>query len=197
MSERQTYKRDQICGIINSVLGKIQTPPEGMYNLLTRELEELKISMEEFAAQLHSSNVNDISETHIPNATDELYAVVAATEQATETIMGSCEEILETVKNIDPAIFQKIEACIVTIFEACTFQDITGQRIKKVTNNLKEIDAKTMSILSLLHSKTEGAEDISENKETACLLNGPGLPGNTLSQKDIDQLLSEFDDNNA
>ena len=35
------------------------------------------------------------------------------------------------------------EKNIVQIFEACTFQDVTGQRIRKVVGSLKAIDEKT------------------------------------------------------
>ncbi len=194
MNQVKTYGRDQIVGIINSVLGKIQAPSEEIQNQLVHELEELKASMEALAAQLHSSRVSDISETHIPTATDELFAVVEATEQATHTIMEACEKILETVKDADPELFKKIETHTVAIFEACTFQDITGQRIKKVTCNLKEIDEKTVSVLGLLHSNGTGGQSASPQSEgVVSLLNGPGLPGNSLSQDDIDKMLSEFD----
>lgn len=197
MAEQATYGRDQIVGIINSVLGKINAQSEEIPALLTTELAELRTIIENLGSQLHTSNIHDISEAHIPDATDELFAVIEATEEATHTIMESCEEILGVLKTERPELFEKVEKCIVSIFEACTFQDITGQRIKKVTGYLKEIDAKTASILKLL--KSSEAQEVSgaagESGQVVSLLNGPGLPHNALTQGDIDKLLEEFDGN--
>ncbi len=191
----QTYKRDQVVGIINSVLGKIKTPMEGSHETLGRELVELKDIIENLRNQIHTTQAADIGQTHIPTATDELDAVVATTETATQTIMESCEKILETMKSEKPEIFQQVEGCVVKIFEACTFQDITGQRIRKVVSCLKQIEAKTESILRAIEgeigdvtSKPGGGGD-----KVVSLLNGPALPQNAVSQDDIDKLLAELD----
>lgn len=197
MADQESYGRDQIVGIINSVLGKINTQSEEIPALLTTELADLRTIIEDLGSQLHTSNIHDINEAHIPDATDELFAVIEATEEATHTIMESCEEILGVLKNENPDLFEKVEKCIVSIFEACTFQDITGQRIKKVTGYLKEIDTKTASILKLLKSgeAQEKSTTSGEGGQVVSLLNGPGLAHNALTQGDIDKLLDEFDGN--
>ncbi len=200
MSGSATYKRDQVVGIINSVLGKIKTPMEHPHENLSRELIELKDIIENLRSQLHASQAADIGKTHIPTATDELDAVVGTTEQATQTIMESCEKILETMKGEKSAASQQVESCIIQIFEACTFQDITGQRIKKVVSCLKQIDQKTNSILKALEGEIGDlgtAKSEESGEKVVSLLNGPALPQNAVSQDDIDKLLAEFDNNNA
>lgn len=190
-----TYKRDQVIGIINSVLGKIKTPIES-HDSLTRELVELKEIIESLRKQLYATKVSDIGEMHIPTATDELDAVVGTTEHATQSIMEACETILEIMKNEDLGIFKQVETCVVKIFEACTFQDITGQRIKKVIGCLKDIDAKTSSILSAIQGELGDIQaQETESSKIVSLLNGPALPQNAVTQDDIDKLLAEFDNN--
>lgn len=197
MTKEAVYKRDQIVGIINSVLEKIQTPSQGIHGALINELGELKRSIENLGKQLHESDAGEISTSHIPNATDELYAVVQATEQASETIMGASEKILEVVKGADQEIFKDVQSYVVEIFEACTFQDITGQRIKKVTDYLKEIDVQTTLVLSLLEGKNNiEMANIAEETSDKSLLNGPSLPHKALSQEDIDKMLEDFEDDN-
>ena len=196
MTSSPTYKRDQVVGIINSVLGKIKTPMDVSHEILGRELTELKEIIENLRNQIHSSRATDIGQTHIPAATDELDAVVGTTEEATQTIMESCEKILEVMKGEKPEIFQQVETCVVKIFEACTFQDITGQRIKKVVTCLKQIDAKTTSILKALEGELgdiAGKAMDSKGENVVNLLNGPALPKNAVTQDDIDKLLAEFD----
>lgn len=197
MPNNSTYKRDQVVGIINSVLGKIQTPAQDvLHESLGRELTELRDIIENLRKQLHATQAGDIGQSHIPTATDELDAVVGTTEKATQGIMESCEQILESMKGQNPEIFKKVEGSVIKIFEACTFQDITGQRIKKVVTCLKQIEAKTGSILKAIEGELG---DVTSKGETGAgekvvsMLNGPALPQNAVTQDDIDKLLAEFD----
>lgn len=192
------YKRDQVVRIINSVLGKINVPGAPSHDSLSHELLELKDIIENLRSQLHSAEPDQIGQNFIPSAQDELDAVVGATEKATETIMDSCEQILNVTKDGSPLLAQQVENYVVKIFEACTFQDITGQRIKKVTTSLKKIDEKINQVLQALEGELLDARAPSATNapETTSLLNGPALPGNAISQDEIDKLLAEFDNGN-
>lgn len=80
------------------------------------------------------------------------------------------------------------------IFEACSFQDITGQRIRKVVRTLTDIEERVGHLISLLGDKAAGTGD-NEDKRVgdARLLNGPQLPPQAVSQDEIDKLLAELD----
>lgn len=197
MKSDGVYKRDQVVGIINSVLGKIRAPESVSHELLVQELSELKNIILSLRGQLHAAQPVDIKR-NIPNAKDELDAVISATEQATFGIMENCENALKALKGVPADVSKVIENHLVKIIEACTFQDITGQRIKKVMSYLKEIDAKTTTVLAALegelielNSKAEPAEE-----KSTSLLNGPALPQNAVTQDDIDKLLAEIDARN-
>jgi chemotaxis protein CheZ len=81
------------------------------------------------------------------------------------------------------------------IFEACSFQDITGQRISKVVGTLREIEGAVDKLLNLFGPGD--ADPLPEMEDTRSedeqLLNGPQLDGQGVSQDDIDKLLAEFD----
>lgn len=134
----------------------------------------------------------------------ELDAVIDSTEQATSTILGAIEEIETNAsmlramttsmagrENID-AILERV----VVAFEACNFQDLTGQRINKIVNVLKFIEEHLDRMIDAwggLDSFGEilgvnaGAVDIDDESS---LLNGPKLaddPGH-VDQGDIDAL---------
>lgn len=195
-----SYQREQVVDIINSVIGRLQAPSSLCRDTtLNKELVELKGIIDDLRRQLHAVQPGDISRMHIPSAADELDAVVGATEQATVTIMDCCEEVLKITKDASPDLSRMVEESVVRIFEACTFQDITGQRIRKVTNSLKAIDHKIKSVLSVMEGQlldtTENTVALASSKEVtpASLLNGPALPANAVSQDDIDKLLAEFD----
>jgi chemotaxis protein CheZ len=72
----------------------------------------------------------------------ELEAVVQATEQAANQIMEAAEAIgnwLESGRE-DPAAVQAIHQRLNAIFEACTFQDLTGQRIRRAIEHLQRVE---------------------------------------------------------
>ena len=89
---------------------------------------------------------------------------------------------------------------VMKIFEACSFQDITGQRITNVVKTLKEIEGKVSKIIAIIASRipgigdadTSSVEDTKSVNEEDNLLNGPQLPDKAISQDDIDKILSEF-----
>ena len=78
----------------------------------------------------------------------ELGAVVGGTEQATQQILEATEAIDQAAtalsKNTSPdqqkLLSEEIQERVVSIFEACNFQDLTGQRISKVMTTMKFIE---------------------------------------------------------
>ncbi len=76
------------------------------------------------------------------NSGIELEAVVQATEAAANTIMEAAEAISDWLHDgaRDPASLEAVAARINTIFEACTFQDVTGQRIRRAIQHLQQVE---------------------------------------------------------
>ena len=134
--------------------------------------------------------------------TGELGAVVGGTEQATQQILEATEAIdqaasaLAKVTSHDQQrlLSEEIQERVVSIFEACNFQDLTGQRISKVMATMKFIEnhiTVMMDIWGGIDAIRAHAPPIADDREgTARLLNGPKLDGDVghASQNDIDAL---------
>lgn len=130
----------------------------------------------------------------IPNATDELDAIVLATEKATNSIMEASEGIETAVENIDASAKEEVINNVTNIYEACSFQDITGQRISKVISTLQYIEEKLFSLMSNFADET-GLNDLQPKKARAekdSLLNGPQLPDEAKTQEEIDDLFDKL-----
>jgi chemotaxis protein CheZ len=140
-------------------------------------------------AQLRSI---EISHNHIPTATDELDAVVSETAKATGTIMDACEKIEKISGELGAPAGPELASSVTSIYEACGFQDITGQRITKVVKTLKHIEAKVSEIISAFGHTHPGIIAPAKEEEKN-LLNGPQLKNTASSQEDIDKLLASFD----
>jgi chemotaxis protein CheZ len=133
-----------------------------------------------------------ITSEKIPKAGKELDAIVRATEEATETIMAAAEQIMGA-DTADAEAYQALvnDACI-RIFEACSFQDLTGQRITKVVQTFTYIEDRIGTLLEA-HGDLLPAADGDAAEETAkvdggTVLEGPQLEGDGVSQDDIDAM---------
>jgi chemotaxis protein CheZ len=132
----------------------------------------------------------------------ELGAVVGGTEQATQQILEATEAIDQAAtalaKNTSPdqqkLLSEDIQERVIAIFEACNFQDLTGQRISKVMTTMKFIENRITAMMDIWGGvdeiKTHAPPKIDDRSEDDKLLNGPKLDGDVghASQDDIDAL---------
>lgn len=103
--------------------------------------------MAEARRDLAALQANDMRLRDLPGATDELSAVVAATESATNAILDAVEAIEKSAGGLAPEAGDPIREGVTRIYEACNFQDVTGQRITKVVNVLKEVDKTVFALM--------------------------------------------------
>lgn len=131
----------------------------------------------------------------------QLGAIVDATESATETILQAMERVGEMAARLpgagDAAERQALAAGITgeatQVMEACSFHDIAGQRISKVMGSLQFVEEHVSAMVDLW-----GRDEIEElagkvgpretNGADGVTLEGPQLPGQAISQADIDAL---------
>ncbi len=134
---------------------------------------------------------NDIGSTRIPGASQELDAVVRDTERATETIMSEGEALVAMQPTDLESYKAEVDAAILRIFEACSFQDLTGQRIKKVITTLRHIEDRVSRFAGALGVQDGTATETAEEaRDRELLLNGPAKDGPSTSQDDIDALFA-------
>ena len=163
---------------------------------LKSQLAELSEAILETKRELaHLSDPTLASKGEVRAATLELDAVVNATEAATNDIMSAAELIDDLASRLksqasnhhDATLAEEINDKVVNIFEACNFQDITGQRITKVVNTLNYIDDRVNTMMELWGAEQHEAAEIG-TPDDANLLNGPSMEGEGASQDDIDAL---------
>ncbi len=143
---------------------------------------------------------NELKGERIPEAGRELEAIVQATEAATGTIMDAAEEIMGA-DTATPGGSQAVNDACMRIFEACSFQDITGQRISKVVSTFTFIEER----LGLLEHTwgpeiADAAAAPEPEDEDSALMNGPALQGEGNDQDAVDNFFGEavcVEDSNA
>ena len=129
---------------------------------------------------------------------DQLDEIVRATEEASNTIIEAVEDTesklgaLRQTPHSKPYdhIIDQISENGMTILQACSFQDITGQRVTKLANALASIEARIDTLIETWgRSAVEHVviEEPPADDEDA-LLQGPSLEGEGITQADIDAL---------
>ncbi|MBM3564802.1 MAG: protein phosphatase CheZ [Alphaproteobacteria bacterium] len=130
---------------------------------------------------------------------EQLDAVVKATEKASDTIMGAMENndtlVMEIKKMVkDPTVNQKLDKISengAAVFEACSFQDITGQRINKVAKSLTYVEKHVNRLIEAWGKDAVQKTEVKPDKVKTSdedLLHGPQLEGKGVSQDEIDKL---------
>jgi len=132
--------------------------------------------------------------------------IVTNTENASNTILESMEAIDEMVGSLrasgDPAV---LEACdrindrVNQVFEACSFQDLTGQRITRLVKGLTFIEDRINAMIRVW-GRDEISKVIDEVKQEQTektvdekLLHGPQGENKAINQADVDKLFSQDD----
>ncbi|EME69196.1 hypothetical protein H261_14615 [Paramagnetospirillum caucaseum] len=169
-------------------------------SMLKTELRALAVCIEHTKAEIAALRPKDADDDRLMAVTFELDAIVSSTERATEQILEAAERIESIGKEIRAhasdsyigRLVEDINDTVSSMFEACNFQDITGQRITKVVKTLKYVEARINAMIEIWGP--ENISDVSpkifeEHKDDdSKLLNGPALENQGISQDEIDKL---------
>ncbi len=169
-------------------------------SMLKTELRALAVCIEHTKAEIAALKPRDTDDDRLIAVTFELDAIVSSTERATEQILEASEKIESIGKEIQAhaadsfisRLVEDIGDTIGTIFEACNFQDITGQRITKVVKTLKYVEDRINAMIEIWGP--ENIADVSpkifeeHRDDDSKLLNGPQLENKGISQAEIDNL---------
>lgn len=177
--------------VVESILSSLETDITDLDRMMYHEISTLTKYIRE--ARSNIANIPyEIRKQDIPNATDELDAVVLATADAADKILNAAEQMELIAKNIDPEASKKLSDTITLIYEACSFQDITGQRIFKVVQTLKHIEKKLEELFTSYGKGIVKSVVKEINTSNHALVSGPQLPKDAKNQDEIDKILNNI-----
>jgi chemotaxis protein CheZ len=170
---------------------KLKVELDLIYDAINRTKREIAV--------LHGKS---FSGEEMARVNGELGAVVGGTEEATQQILEAAEAIDQAASALTKVntpdqhkrLSEEIQERVISIFEACNFQDLTGQRINKVMTTMKFIENHITVMMDIWGGvdaiKAHAPPIVDEREGDAKLLNGPMLDGDDghASQNDIDAL---------
>jgi chemotaxis protein CheZ len=186
-----------IAGVTEILLATMRNYFNSIDTTLYSEFRGLSEYIQRARTEISELRPNDLKQEKIPRAGLELEAIVSSTETATGTIMDAAEEIMAADPEAENYVEGINEACM-RIFEACSFQDITGQRITKVVSTLTYIEERLHGLQDAWGPDIEDAEGDApevggdeDARPDQDLLNGPALDGEGIQQDQVDDLFGE------
>ena len=143
-----TVSVGEVADIVDRLMTALKADPAVSRRKLFTELKGLARLIRKTKDEIALLSPDDVKHEYLPKATDELDAVVAATDEATHAIMDATEIVEAAMSDIEGKARAQILDATTRIYEACGFQDITGQRITKVVGALKEIETRVDALLT-------------------------------------------------
>ncbi len=198
------YKdEDEVFRVVESLNAQLQA----MEKFVARRFDEISMEINATAQQVDMAEdgiikrfaevlevlgaINYNGDNHsAANTGVELQAVIDDTEEAANRILDAADRIVERVSNekdwqdeskLDN-LRETIKADIQEILLACTFQDLTGQRIRNTLQNLQDIENRISSTFDRLGIHIEPTQEAIESHITEAA-----------SQEDIDALFGGED----
>jgi chemotaxis protein CheZ len=172
-------------------LRQLKSETDAIYLALTRTKQEV--------AALH---VNAFGAAPA-RVTRELDAVAESAERATEQILGAAEDIEDAANTLSASLRRDqekslaldIQDNVLRIFEACNFQDLTGQRIAKVLTTMKFVEERIAHMIEIwggIDAFKPYAAAAAAEIETNTMLHGPKLDDDEghVTQDDVDAMFA-------
>lgn len=196
-AEETAVDQGEIEAIVGQVLSTMDLDLTAANLKFYAEIQSLAQFIHELKSEIATLRPDDITDEYLPSANDELEAIVGATEIATNSIFEAVEGIEALTEKMDEETASQVSDAVTQVYEACSFQDITGQRITKVVGALREIEQTIARLLDAFGENIQRiprearAEKKIESDED--LMNGPQMPDAAMNQDDIDAILNSFD----
>jgi chemotaxis protein CheZ len=152
---------------------------------LYSEVEQVAGYVARLRREIGGLRPRTLFQDQLPNVREELASVRGETQAAVERIMATAETLLSGAGHYSEAAMD--------ILDACTFQDLVGQRLSRASALLGEIE-KRIERFARAANIPDAAESfdrdriVREARREVLLVEGPQAAGEAIDQDSIDKL---------
>lgn len=167
--------------------------------LLAENLNALFKYVERVRVEIATLNKSDEGDDQFITMSKQLDGVVEATKDASDRIMDAVENSNVSVERLretltDPTQIELLDKIVDNnnvVFDACAFQDLTGQRVTKIVKSVSYVEERVTALRAIWGADQLDSVEVEfqdERTEDEKLLNGPQSKSEALGQADIDAL---------
>ncbi len=169
------------------------------FGLLEKNLKSLFSYVQRVRKEIAALNRDADGVDKFATMGDQLDAIVDSTKDATDIIMDALEQNGEIVDKLKQVITNEDQIALLNqvlvnnnaVFEACAFQDLTGQRVTKIIKSVTYVEDRVNTLMEIW-----GRKELDKIKfvpdpeltEDENMLYGPQLKADAISQDEIDKL---------
>ncbi len=178
-----TQHSEALVGLMSAFFERLDTRRSGDFQDIAEDIARAR-------QEIRDIRPHEIAESGLPSAGAELAAITGDTEVATNAIMTAAEAIIGMDASM-PGLKAAVDDKVMEIFEACAFQDITGQRVSKIVKVLSRIEERINHLadsLGIEDAEPTAEMTAEEKRRHDLLLNGPAIAGPETKQDEIDAL---------
>lgn len=169
------------------------------FELLEKNLKSLFSYIQRVRKEIATLNRDADGVDKFATMGEQLDAIVESTQDATDVIMDSLENNGDVVGKLKEVITDEDQIALLNqvldnnnaVFEACAFQDLTGQRVTKIIKSVTYVEDRVNTLMEIWGrkelEKIKTAPD-DESTEDEFMLHGPQLKADAISQDEIDKL---------
>lgn len=198
LAEYARRNRNADTNMLLDAIGRIEQTLSG--ERMSQDLDKLRFDLLEMSrsiarvkSEIATLRPTGAGVTHLEEATEALDSVVRTTERATSDILEAAESIQEAAWNLrecdgDPSLCDILDKRATDIYTACSFQDLTAQRIGKIVYVLRYLEGRINAMIDIVGSvdvASDGAHTAAHHDDDDPLA-GFDI---RLTQSDIDEVI--------
>jgi chemotaxis protein CheZ len=167
--------------------------PVRQLETLAREIDGVASYLRSLRVAINALRVPELVDTRLRAAQQDLLDVVSATQDAANKILDTAEMIL-SAKETGDDYRALVEDRMMALLEICSFQDLAGQRVTRVSKTISALDERLSGFAREVRASNgkvgpETREAARLGFEEANLLHGPQTISDA-RQAEIDQLMA-------
>jgi chemotaxis regulatin CheY-phosphate phosphatase CheZ len=198
LSEYTRRNRNADTQVLLDAIGRLEQAVAGAR--IAQEADPFRASLREMASAIARTKT-DIASIHaieheqsrLFEASEALDAIIRTTEQATSDILAAAEHIQESAwtlreEGVNADLCDELDRRATEIYTACSFQDITAQRIAKVIQTLRYLEGRINAMIAVWDRTEAALPPESETPEPSYPL-APEPRANDLDQSEVDNMI--------
>jgi chemotaxis protein CheZ len=158
------------------------------------DLVEMMNAITRTKSEIAAMQPADSQRSQFDSASVELSSIVDSTEKATSDILAAAERVQEIAwtlreQGVDATVCDLIDAQATEVYTACSFQDITGQRTRKVIEVMRFLEARIHAMIKIWRLDDLEHVPAGSGVPSAPQVRGEQGQGDRLQQVAVDKLI--------
>lgn len=160
---------------------------------LSTEVEQVANYVFRLRREIAALRPGSIAQDEVPSIREDLTSVETEVRAATDRIMVASEEMMAFAKSLPEGERQRFDARLTVILESCSFQDLAGQRLARVTVRLADLEKRIERFIRTVN--VPDAEQVFDReaivravRREVLLVEGPQHKGDAIDQDTVDKL---------